>query len=70
MIFRTGSILIVGKCSEYTLNVVYEYIKTILYEEYDDIVINNIDINNVKPKSINSNRKFRKKIVYVNTLPM
>lgn len=70
MIFRTGSILIVGKCSEYTLNVVYEYIKTILYEEYDDIVINNIDINNVKPKSINSNRKFRKKIVYVNTLPV
>ena len=29
MIFRTGSILIVGKCSEYILNYVYNYIKDI-----------------------------------------
>ena len=29
MIFRTGSILIVGKCSEDILRLVYEYIKKI-----------------------------------------
>lgn len=69
MIFRTGSILIVGKCSEYILSMVYEYIKNILCDEYDNIVINNIDVLNIKPKSSNLQRKFRKKIIYVNNLP-
>lgn len=37
MIFRTGSVLIVGKCDESILLEVYEYLKTILHNEYKQI---------------------------------
>ena len=37
MIFRTGSILIVGKCNEEILNVIYRYICLILENEYSII---------------------------------
>ena len=37
MIFRTGSILIVGKCDMVVLNKIYIYIKNILHESYLDI---------------------------------
>jgi hypothetical protein len=38
MIFRTGSVLIVGKCSEEVLFVIYHFLKTLLEEEYEHIV--------------------------------
>lgn len=38
MIFRTGSVLIVGKCSEEVLFVIYNFLKTLLKEEYEHIV--------------------------------
>ena len=37
MIFRTGSVLIVGKCDMVVLNKIYEYIKKILEDEYSEI---------------------------------
>ena len=37
MIFRTGSVLIVGHCNEDILKIIYEFIKKILNEEYSDI---------------------------------
>jgi hypothetical protein len=37
MIFRTGSCLIVGNCSEPILNFIYDFIKTLLYNEYSEI---------------------------------
>jgi len=37
MIFRTGSVLIVGKCDENVLLVIYEYLKIILRNEYKHI---------------------------------
>jgi TATA-box binding protein (TBP) (component of TFIID and TFIIIB) len=37
MIFRTGSVLIVGKCEEDTIYKVHEFIKKILYDEYINI---------------------------------
>ena len=40
MIFRTGSILIVGKCSETILQMVYQFIKNILQQEYRKIFQN------------------------------
>ena len=43
MIFRTGSILIVGKCSEEVLRHIYTYIKELLYEYYAEIEISNIE---------------------------
>lgn len=37
MIFRTGSVLIVGKCDESVLMVIYEYLKNVLVEEFKHI---------------------------------
>ena len=54
MIFRTGSVLIVGKCDETTLYYIYEFIKTVLYKEYSKICTGNYDISEInivkKPK--------------------
>jgi hypothetical protein len=40
MIFRTGSILIVGKCNEQILNDIYVFIRTMLQKEYHRIKCN------------------------------
>ena len=42
MIFRTGSILIVGKCNEEILNVIYRFICTVLETEYAVIQMGDI----------------------------
>ena len=61
MIFRTGSILIVGKCDEFMLNKIYLFIKNILFTQ------NNIyqKINDCKPK-IAKKKKIRKKTIISN----
>jgi TATA-box binding protein (TBP) (component of TFIID and TFIIIB) len=53
MIFRTGSVLIVGKCSEEILYVIYNFLKALLEEEYDQIVNRDHDEcdNNLLPSS-------------------
>jgi len=56
MIFRTGSVLIVGNCSERILRVVFDFIKQILFEEYMNIRVVN-ETPNIKIK----NKKIRKK---------
>lgn len=38
MIFRTGSVLIVGKCTDSVLFVIYDFLKTVLEQEYENIV--------------------------------
>lgn len=62
MIFRTGSVLIVGKCdSTDIIYSIYEFVKRIFVEHYFQIYAPNIEINNkpvVKKKKIK-----RKKIV-------
>ena len=52
MIFRTGSGLIVGNCTERILRFVFDFIKRILIEEYKNIAIlsENPVIKNKKPK--------------------
>jgi hypothetical protein len=42
MIFRTGSILIVGKCNEDILHAIYRFICTILESEYSSIQMGDI----------------------------
>ena len=44
MIFRTGSVLIVGKCNEIILNNTYNFIVNILEKEYTKIIDQNISI--------------------------
>jgi hypothetical protein len=61
MIFRTGSVLIVGKCEEFVLYQIYNFIRNILEQEYESIhSINNIAIDDVK---VVRKKKIRKKTV-------
>ena len=39
MVFRTGSVLIVGHCDKKILNIIYQFLKNILIEEFDNIYI-------------------------------
>jgi TATA-box binding protein (TBP) (component of TFIID and TFIIIB) len=65
MIFRTGSILIVGKCDESVLMIIYEFLKSILQNEYPNInqKISLTDGNNpiLKDKS----KKVRRKTILI-----
>ena len=58
MIFRTGSVLVVGNCNKYILNVTYEFIKKILKKEFNDIFVS---INTTQKKK--PSKKVRKKII-------
>jgi hypothetical protein len=62
MIFRTGSVLIVGKCDEEILYEIYNFIKKIFKNEYKQIVTINFDNNNNNNNK--KNKKIVKKIVY------
>ena len=67
MIFRTGSVLIVGKCDENVLLIIYEFLKNILHNEFKNICQKNtkpVD-NIVKDKK----KKIRKKNITVNIIP-
>jgi hypothetical protein len=47
MVFRTGSVLIVGKCEDYVLHDIYAFIKELLRVEYSNVgshIINNEDV--------------------------
>ena len=55
MIFRTGSILIVGKGDDYIICYIYEFIKKLLYNELNNIVEKYLDNYN------NKNNKLKKK---------
>lgn len=61
MIFRTGSVLIVGKCNETILNDVYLFIKELLMNERTNIQ----GVEPIKPVIDNGDkkRKIRKKII-------
>ena len=43
MIFRTGSCLIVGNCTERILRFVYDSIKQILHDEFYNIAVTNVN---------------------------
>jgi hypothetical protein len=65
MIFRTGSVLIVGKCDENVLMIIYEFLKNILTNEFKYICQKNLksaDSNNIiKDKK----KKIRKKNITI-----
>jgi hypothetical protein len=63
MIFRTGSVLIVGKCDEDVLLIIYEFLKTILTNEYTEICQKNAQITSGLNKE--KKKKIRKKIITV-----
>ena len=63
MIFRTGSVLIVGMCDERILQHIYEFLKTLLKDEFIHICQKLIPINceNNKDKK----KKIRKKMIHI-----
>jgi hypothetical protein len=65
MIFRTGSILIVGMCNENVLYIIYEYIKKMLINEFHDINQPNILSKSNSELSKNKNKKIRKKQIFI-----
>jgi hypothetical protein len=64
MIFRTGSVLIVGKCDENVLMIIYEFLKVVLNNEYKNISQKNVEhvAGNLKD---NKKMKIRKKNIIV-----
>jgi len=62
MIFRTGTILIVGMCEEDVIQNIYERIKQILHDEYHNISLSNIDESTIKPVKV---KKSRKRVILV-----
>lgn len=71
MIFRTGSVLIVGRCDESVLMSIYEFLKIILNNEYKHICQKNIklngelDIHQFKNKDKDKKKKIRRKNITV-----
>ena len=67
MIFRTGSILIVGKCQEYVLEIIYNFLTKILLEQYNTIICNSFEQSDININTINKKeKKSRKKYILVN----
>jgi len=62
MIFRTGSILIVGMCNENVLYIIYEFIKKMLVNEFHN-VSQEIVVSSDLAK--NKNKKIRKKQIFI-----
>jgi hypothetical protein len=57
MIFRTGSVLIVGKCSREIIHKIYDFLCDILNKEYMNIKGINNDIIPFKPKPLKNRKK-------------
>jgi len=65
MIFRTGSILIVGKCDENVLMIIYDFLKIILNNEFKNInqKISASELNSIISK--NKSKKVRRKTILI-----
>jgi hypothetical protein len=59
MIFRTGSVLIVGKCDENVLFLIYDFLKNIFRNEYANICQKNknIDMNEINQIKVDKDKK-------------
>lgn len=69
MIFRTGSVLIVGKCDENVLIVIYEFLKIILNNEYNNIC-QNLPGDSEKIVSLkDKTKKIRRKTIMIEFNP-
>jgi len=62
MIFRTGSVLIVGKGNTYMLNEIYTFLKQILINEYTHV---GIQLNHKQGCDKAMIKKTRKKIILI-----
>ena len=56
MIFRTGSVLIVGHCDEQILTIIYKFLRKLLTDEFLNIEVNG-SILQKKKKKVKKKRK-------------
>lgn len=71
MIFRTGSVLIVGRCDENVLLVIYDFLKIILNNEFKNICQKNIKIDDAGEQAKDKKKKIRRKNITIEiTLPL
>jgi len=68
MIFRTGSVLIVGRCDENVLMIIYEFLKIILVNEYKTVCQKNIKLNENEPVK-DKKKKIRRKNITIEIKP-
>ena len=66
MIFRTGSVLIVGRCDENVLMIIYEFLKIILNNEYKNIYqkVSKNGVENIRVVK-DKKKKLRKKNITI-----
>jgi len=62
MIFRTGSVLIVGKCNEAVLKDIYEFLKDLLDKEFENV---NCGLIDKTTKNTSTTKKIRKKTITI-----
>ena len=68
MIFRTGSVLIVGRCEEFVLRKVYAFVSEMLFREYSSITMGLYQPKNKRNKG--EERKPRKRFILVTKKPV
>ena len=67
MIFRTGSVLIVGRCDENVLMIIYEFLKIILRNEFKNICQKNMKVGETAVKD--KKKKLRRKNITIEIQP-
>ena len=65
MIFRTGSVLIVGRCDENVLLVIYEFLKIILNNEFKNIFQKNVKAEESGESAKDKKKKVRRKNITI-----
>jgi TATA-box binding protein (TBP) (component of TFIID and TFIIIB) len=62
MVFRTGSVLIVGRCDDNVIIIIYNFIKELLMNEYEHIHQRNTSVDNINNTHVvDKKKKTRKK---------
>ena len=64
MVFRTGSVLIVGKCSNAILHSIYDLLCTIFINEYNSI--HEVNITKISSHGLKQTRNSKMKRITVN----
>ena len=65
MIFRTGSVLIVGKCNDDELYEIYNFLKNVFHNEYSKIVKSESILEKEEKQKNNKNKKRNKKSISI-----
>jgi hypothetical protein len=60
MIFRTGSVLIVGKCDDQQLNIIYQFLVKMFYDEYKNICEAQSELEMIEKRKSKDKKRSRK----------